>query len=146
MITEKNYNGLRWTLFVPLQLILSIIILAIIQFIPIVWIVNKLFDLGDVNPLKTKIVSGPIGFILVYVLYGVALVTSSVISINITSKPKLAWKIIWALQLLPLLLFLLVYEITGKNLFSGNIWFNWAQGASLVTAAIISKFMIDEEN
>lgn len=146
MKTEKKYNVLRWTLFVPLQLILAVIILNIIKFIPIFWIVNKLFDLGDVNPLKTKIVSGPIGFILVYVLYGVALVTSSVISINITSKPKLAWKIIWAVQLLPFLTVLLAYEIYGKNLFSGNIWFNWAEGASLVTAAIISKFMIDAEN
>jgi hypothetical protein len=75
-----------------------------------------------------------------------AILTNPWLSISITSKPKLAWKIIWALQLLPFLFFLLVYEITGKNLFSGNIWFNWAKGASLVTAAIISKFMIDEEN
>ena len=146
MKTEKNFNGLRWALFVPLQLILSGIFVVITQWIPIFWIVNKLFDLGDANPLKTKIVSGPIGFLLVYVLYGIALIASSVISINITSKPKLAWKILWVLQLLHLLLLLLIYEITGKNHFTGNIWFNCAQASAMVTAAIISRFMLDDEN
>jgi len=146
MKTEKKFNSLRWAFFVPLQLILSGIILAIIQWIPIIWIVNKLFDLGDANPLKTEIVSGPIGFLLVFILFGFALVASAVFSINITSKPKLAWKILWLVQLLPVLIFLLIYEITGKNLFSGNLWFNIAETSALITAAIISRFMIDEEN
>lgn len=147
MKTEKNFNGLRWALFVPLQLILSGIFVLIIQWIPIFLIVNYLFDLGYANPLKTKIVSGPIGFLLVYILYGIALIASSVISINITSKPKLAWKILWVFQLLPYLLYLLIYEITGKNALPGrNIWFHCAEASALVTAAIISRFMLDEEN
>ena len=54
MNEKKKYNWLRWALFVPLQLVLSIIIMSVIQWIPIVWIVNALFDLGDANPLKTK--------------------------------------------------------------------------------------------
>lgn len=146
MKTEKKFNGIRWALFFPLQLILSVIILAIIQWIPIIWIVNKLFDLGDANPLKTNIVTGPIGFLLVFILYSVALIASAILSINITSKPKLAWKILWILQLLPVLLLFLIYEITGKNFFSGNIWFNIAEISAVITAAIISRFMIDEEN
>jgi hypothetical protein len=42
MKTEKNFNGLRWALFVPLQLILSGIFVVITQWIPIFWIFRML--------------------------------------------------------------------------------------------------------
>ena len=139
---KKTYNGLRWALFLPLQWVASIAILLFLQLIPIVWIVNWLFNLGDANPLKTQIVSGPIGFLLVYILYSLAMTGSFLWACSITSKPKLAWKIISTVQLLPVLILLLMLEITGRNLFSGNMWFNIAKSSALITGAAISFYQI----
>lgn len=143
---DKKFNGFRWALFVPLQIILSVIILLLIKWIPIVQIVSVLFDINDNNPLITKIVNGPIGFFLVYILYGLALIISSMIAIGITSKPKLAWKILWTIQLMPIFIFILIFEITGKNFFNGNYWFNIAQSSSIITAAFITYYFIRDEN
>lgn len=141
MKEENKYNWLKWTLFVPLAFFSSIFFMFIIQTIPIVWIINKLFDFSESNPLKTEIVNGPVGFLLVFISSVVPLVLSTVLSISITPKPKLAWKIIWAIQLLPLLFLVLLYEITGKNEFNGNFWYSVAQSLSLITAAVISFFI-----
>jgi hypothetical protein len=144
MNEKKKYNGLRWALFVPLQLVLSIIIMSVIQWIPIVWIVNALFDLGDANPLKTKEVSGPVGFLLVYILSSISLFISAAAAIWFTSKPKLAWKILWMIQLLPILFLVFLYEITGENGFRGDLWFNIAEIMSLLTAAVVTFFMLED--
>jgi hypothetical protein len=139
---KKPYNGLRWAFFVPLQWVGSIVILLFCQLIPIVWIVNWLFGLGEANPLKTEIVSGPIGFFYVYILYSLALTGSTLWACSITSKPKLAWKIISTVHLLPVLILLLVFEITGRNFISGNMWFNIANGSALITGVAISFCLI----
>lgn len=142
----KIYNGLRWVIFFPLQYIFLGMTLFFVQFIPVVWIINKLFDLGDANPLETKIVSGPIGFLLVYVLLGVAYTISTVLSVFIAPKPILAWKITWTIHLISYLVGIMVYEITEKNLLPGNLWYNLAVVLAALTAAIKSRFMVlDEE-
>jgi hypothetical protein len=145
MTKEKIYNGFIWVIFIPLQLILSGIILLLIKMIPIIWIVNKIFDIDDANPLNTKIVNGPFGFLLVYLLFSLVLIISSIIAMGITSNPKLAWKILWTVQFFPLFIIILVYQITGKSFFSGNIWFNIAESSSIITAAVITYFFINDK-
>jgi len=143
MNKEKIIKGFIWVTFIPLQIILGGLIGLFLQQIPIYWIFNEFFDLKDVNPLNTRIVSGPFGFLLVYLVFSITTTISAIISIGITSKPKLAWKILWAFQLIPLLILALVKLLTGINLFDdGNSWYSLAQATGFITAAIITGLII----
>jgi hypothetical protein len=48
------------------------------------------------------------------------------------------------IQLLPILFLVFLYEITGENGFRGDLWFNIAEIMSLLTAAVVTFFMLED--
>ena len=130
----------------PIAYIMGGLLAIILNYIPIVWLVNKLFDLGDANPFHTKIVNGPISFLLVYIISSLSIILSRSFAIAMTPKPKTAWRILFGIELLGFLILTMVYEITGENVFGGNLWFEIAEASSIITGAIVCYLWVFQDS
>ncbi len=146
MEKEKlKYNVLRWISFIPLQVILYIAIVWIISTIPIYRLINWLFDVGN-NPFKTHIVNGPIGFLLVAIPHTAAWVGSIIASIQITSRPVLAFRILIISYMIPIIILLFLVEVKGVDIIKdGNLAYRIAKDLGLAILAIGSFFFKEED-
>jgi hypothetical protein len=136
----KIYLILQWIFFIPFFLLLSVLILNYINRIPIFWLVNWLFDLGNSNPLKTKMVIGPVGFIFVYITACISYSLSFWLSINFSPNPKLAYKILSCIVILPYIIKLISFEVFHSYHSNHNGLYDVANFLAMITPVVISYF------
>jgi hypothetical protein len=136
----KIYPILKWISFIPLFLLMNVLFLYLINGIPIFWLVNWLFDVGNSNPLKTKMVIGPVGFIYVYITACITYSLSFWLSINFSPNPKLAYKILSCIVILPYIIKLISFEVFNSYHSNHNGLYDVADFLAMITPAVISYF------
>jgi hypothetical protein len=142
----KIYPILKWISFIPYFFLLSILFLFLINGIPIFRLVNWLFDLGNSNPLKTKMVIGPVGFIYVYITECITYSLSFWISIIFTPNPKLAYKILSCIVIIPYIFILISYEVFNNYHSNHNGLYDVADFLAMITPVVITYFSFRSNN